>query len=47
MSKLMNTNRIKKFNWKNQINLKDGLRMVYSDFKAEKINKILKHLNDY
>ena len=35
MSKLMNTNRIKKFNWKNQINLKDGLRMVYSDFKAE------------
>lgn len=35
MSKLMNTNRIKKFNWKNQINLKDGLRMVYSDFRAE------------
>ena len=36
MSKLMNNNRIKKLNWKNQINLEDGLKQVYSDFKIRK-----------
>jgi len=33
LSKLMNNNRIRKLNWKNKINLEDGLSEVYSDFK--------------
>ena len=33
LSKLMDNNRIRKFNWKSKINLEDGLREVYSDFQ--------------
>ena len=33
MSKLMNNSRIKKLNWKNKINLEDGIKEVYSEFK--------------
>ena len=33
MSKLMNNSRIKKLKWKNKINLEDGIKEVYSEFK--------------
>ena len=36
LSKLMNNNRIRKLNWKNEINLESGLSEVYSDFKKNK-----------
>ena len=32
-SKLMNNNRIRGLNWKNEINLENGLSEVYSEFK--------------
>lgn len=35
-SKLMNNARIRKLNWKNKIDLEDGLREVYLDFKKNK-----------
>jgi GDP-L-fucose synthase len=36
LSKLMNNNRIINLNWKQEINLEDGLREVYLDFKKNK-----------
>ena len=33
LSKLMNNTRITKLNWKNKINLEDGIKEVYSEFK--------------
>ena len=36
LSKLMNNNRIINLNWKKEINLEDGLREVYLDFKKNK-----------
>ena len=39
MSKLMNNNRIKKLKWKTEINLENGLKNVYSDYKKNKRKK--------
>ena len=33
MSKLMDNSRIRKLNWKNKIDLEDGIKEVYSEFK--------------
>ena len=35
----MNNNRIKKLNWKTEINLENGLKDVYSDYKKNKSKK--------
>ena len=35
LSKLMDNSRIRKLKWKDEINLEDGLKQVYSDFKKK------------
>ena len=40
MSKLMNNSRIRKLNWKTEINLENGLKYVYFDYKNNKNNKL-------
>ena len=39
LTKLMNNSRIKKLNWKNNINLEDGIKKVYSQFEKENNSK--------
>ena len=39
LSKLMNNSRIKKLNWKNEINLEEGISRVYSEFIKDINNK--------
>mgnify|MGYP001500032290 CR=1 FL=1 len=36
LSKLMDSRRIRKLKWKNEVNLEDGLKQVYSDYKKIK-----------